>query len=157
MPRRPIQFRREIQPDPKFGNVMIERFANHLMKGGKKTLARSIIYKSFDIISETSKQDPLAIFDTAIRNVSPVLEVRARRIGGANYQIAMEVRAERRITLAMRWIIGSARDRSGINMPIKLAAELMDAAKKEGGAMKKREDVHRMAESNRAFSHFASF
>ncbi len=155
MPRRSIKVRREINPDPKFGNVIIERFANHMMKGGKKTTARSIIYKAFDIISETSKQDPLSIFDNAIRNVSPVLEVRARRIGGANYQIAMEVRAERRLTLAMRWIIQAARDRSGITMPEKLAAELLDAAKKEGGAMKKRDDVHRMAESNKAFSHFA--
>ena len=155
MPRRAIKFRREILPDPKFGNVMIERFANHLMRGGKKTLARSIIYDAFDIISETAKQDPLSVFDNAIRNVSPVLEVRAKRVGGANYQIAMEVRAERRLTLAMRWLIQATRDRSGFLMPGKLAAELLDAAKKEGGAMKKRDEVHRMAEANKAFSHFA--
>ena len=155
MPRRAIQTRREILPDPKFGNVMIERFANHIMKGGKKTLARSIIYDAFDIISERTKQDPLSIFDLAIRNVSPVLEVRAKRVGGANYQIAMEVRAERRLTLAMRWLIQSTRDRNGIKMPEKLAAELLDASKKEGGAIKKRDDVHRMAEANKAFSHFA--
>jgi len=155
MPRRAIKFRREILPDPKFGNVMIERFANHLMKGGKKTLARSIIYDAFDIISETAKQDPLNVFDIAIRNVSPVLEVRAKRVGGANYQIAMEVRAERRLTLAMRWLIQATRDRSGFLMPNKLAAELLDASKKEGGAMKKRDEVHRMAEANKAFSHFA--
>jgi len=135
---------------------MIERFANHLMRGGKKTLARSIIYDAFDIISETAKQDPLSVFDIAIRNVSPVLEVRAKRVGGANYQIAMEVRAERRLTLAMRWLIQSARDRSGFLMPDKLAAELLDASKKEGGAMKKRDEVHRMAEANKAFSHFAN-
>jgi small subunit ribosomal protein S7 len=154
MPRRAVNNRREILPDPKFGNVMIERFANHLMKGGKKTLARSIVYDSFDIISETTKQDPLSIFDGAIRNVSPVLEVRAKRVGGANYQIAMEVRAERRLTLAMRWLIQATRDRNGIKFSEKLAAELLDAAKKEGGAIKKRDEVHRMAEANKAFSHF---
>lgn len=134
---------------------MIERFANHLMRGGKKTLARSIIYDAFDIISETAKQDPLSVFDIAIRNVSPVLEVRAKRVGGANYQIAMEVRAERRLTLAMRWLIQATRSRSGFLMPEKLAAELLDASKKEGGAIKKRDEVHRMAEANKAFSHFA--
>lgn len=156
MPRRPIQRRREIAPDPRFGNILIERFVNQIMRDGKKTTARSVVYGAFEIISDRTKQDPLTIFDTAIRNVSPVLEVKARRIGGANYQIAIEVRPERRTTLAMRWIVGAARDRKGVAMREKLAQELIDASKKEGSAMKKREDVHRMAESNRAFSHYAS-
>lgn len=156
MPRKPIISRRTIEPDPKFGNVLIARFINQVMRRGKKTVARAIVYGAFDRISENTKQDPLTIFDAAIRNVSPVLEVRAKRIGGANYQIAIEVRTERRITLAMRWMIAAARDRTGSSMAEKLARELADAARKEGGAMKKREDVHRMAEANRAFSHYAS-
>lgn len=155
MPRKPVSVRRAIAPDPRFGNVLIARFINHLMRQGKKTLARSIVYQAFDLISERTKQDPLTIFDTAIRNVSPVLEVKARRIGGANYQIAIEVRAERRLTLAMRWLVEAARQRAGASMAEKLAAELLDASRKQGGAMKKREDVHRMAEANRAFSHYA--
>lgn len=155
MPRRPVTTHRAAAPDPKFGNVLIARFINHLMRDGKKTLARRILYDAFDRMSERTKQDPLTIFDAAIRNVSPVLEVRARRIGGANYQIAIEVRADRRVTLAMRWILEAARRRPGVSMVDKLAAELVAAARKEGGAMKKREDVHKMAESNRAFSHYA--
>jgi small subunit ribosomal protein S7 len=155
MPRKPIKSRRQIDPDPKFGNFLIARFINQVMREGKKTVARSIVYGAFDIISEKTKQDPLTIFDTAIRNVSPVLEVKARRIGGANYQIAIEVRPERRITLAMRWIIEATKNRGGSPMAEKLAAELTDAARKEGGAMKRREDVQRMAEANRAFSHYA--
>lgn len=155
MPRKPITVRREIAPDPKFGNVLIARFINHIMRRGKKTLARSVVYRAFDLISDRTKQDPLTIFDTAIRNVSPVLEVKARRIGGANYQIAIEVRAERRVTLAMRWIVEAAQQRAGTSMAERLAAELADASRKQGGAMKKRDDVHRMAEANRAFSHYA--
>jgi len=156
MPRKPIGARRDIAPDPKFGNILIERFINQVMRDGKKTTARSVVYGAFDLISDRTKQDPLTIFDTAIRNVSPVLEVKAKRIGGANYQIAIEVRPERRMTLAMRWIVDAARGRKGAPMAEKLAQELSDAAKKEGTAMKKREDVHRMAEANRAFSHYAS-
>lgn len=153
--RKSVKFRREIAPDPKFGNVVIAKFVNHLMKGGKKTTAHRILYGAFDRISETTKQDPLQIFDLALKNVTPVLEVKARRIGGANYQIAIEVRPQRRHTLAMRWILNAARERKGAPMSRRLADELIAASKKEGGAMKKREDVHRMAESNRAFSHFA--
>lgn len=156
MPRKPIHARRDIAPDPKFGNVLIARFVNQVMREGKKTTARAIVYDAFDLISQKTKQDPITIFDSAIRNVSPVLEVKARRIGGANYQIAIEVRAERRMTLAMRWIIEAARQRRGVSMAERLASELSEAARKEGGAMKKREDVHRMAEANRAFSHYAS-
>ncbi len=156
MPRKPIGTKREIPPDPKFGNVLIERFINQVMRKGKKTVARSIVYDAFDLISERTKHDPLTIFDTAIRNVSPVLEVKARRIGGANYQIAIEVRTARRLTLAMRWLVEAARNRAGRSMSEKLSQELSEAARKEGGAMKKRDEVQRMAEANRAFSHYAT-
>jgi small subunit ribosomal protein S7 len=125
------------------------------MRKGKKSLAQKIVYDALDMVSEKTKDDPLVVFDAAMRNVTPVLEVKGKRIGGANYQIAQEVRGDRKETLAMRWIKEAAKARSGKTMADKLADELMDAAKKEGGAMKKREDVHRMAESNRAFSHFA--
>lgn len=153
--RKPVVVRRTIVPDPKFGNVVIAKFVNQLMRRGKKSVAQRILYDAFDVISAKTKQDPLQIFDTALKNVSPVLEVKSRRIGGANYQIAIEVRPERRQTLAMRWLLLAARGRKGAAMTVKLADELIAASKKEGGAMKKREDVHRMAEANRAFSHFA--
>lgn len=153
--RKPAKRKRAIPPDPKFGSVVIAKFTNQLMRQGKKTTAQRILYDAFDVISEMTKQDPLQIFETALRNVSPVLEVRPRRIGGANYQIAVEVRPERRQTLGMRWLLGAVRARKGAATAKKLADELIAAAKKEGAAMKKRDDVHRMAESNRAFSHFA--
>lgn len=122
----------------------------------KKSVAQRAIYDALDRVSEKTKNDPITVFDSAIRNVAPVLEVKARRIGGANYQIAIEVRGDRKETLAMRWIRDSARSRSGKSFAEKLSAELIDASNKEGGAMKKREEVHRMAESNRAFSHFST-
>lgn len=153
--RKPIKVRRDIAPDPKFGNVVLAKFINHLMRQGKKTVAQSVLYDAFDVISEKTKQDPLQIFDAALRNVTPVLEVKPRRIGGANYQIAIEVRPARRQTLAMRWILEAARSQKGKPMAERLASELVAASKKEGAAMKKREDVHRMAEANRAFSHFS--
>lgn len=153
--RKPIKVRRDIAPDPKFGNVVLAKFINHLMRRGKKTVAQSVLYDAFDAISEKTKQDPLQIFDAALRNVTPVLEVKPRRIGGANYQIAIEVRPARRQTLAMRWILEAARSQKGKPMAERLASELVAASKKEGAAMKKREDVHRMAEANRAFSHFS--
>lgn len=155
MARRPITKKHHVAPDSKFGNVVIARFINHLMHDGKKSTAERVVYDAFEIISEKTRQDPLAVFDTAIRNVSPVLEVRGKRIGGANYQIAIEVRSDRRVTLAMRWLIEASRSRAGRTMAEKLASELTEAAKGEGGAMHKREEVHRMAEANRAFSHFA--
>lgn len=143
-----------LKPDPKFGNLALSKFINQIMRDGKKSTAQRVVYGALDMISEKTKNDPLLVFDTAMRNVSPVLEVKARRVGGANYQIAQEVRPERRDTLAMRWLRDAARNRNGHTMSEKLASELIDASNKLGGAMKKREDVHRMAEANRAFSHF---
>jgi small subunit ribosomal protein S7 len=153
--RKPTKVRRDIAPDPKFGNVVVAKFINQIMRRGKKTIAQAVLYDAFEHISQSAKQDPLQVFDSALRNVSPVLEVKPRRIGGANYQIAIEVRPQRRQTLAMRWILEATRAKKGAPMSKRLADELLAAAKKEGGAMKKRDDVHRMAESNRAFSHFA--
>jgi len=158
MPRRPRVYKNKkyLKPDPKFGNLLLSRFINQMMRDGKKSTAQSFIYEALDIVSTKTKNDPIVVFDSAIRNVSPVLEVKARRIGGANYQIAIEVRGDRKETLAMRWLRDATRARNGKRMADKLAAELIDAANKEGGAMKKRDEVHRMAESNRAFSHFKS-
>lgn len=157
MPRRKRVYKNKkyLKPDPKFGNLMLSKFINHLMYDGKKSVAQQVVYGALEIVSAKTKNDPLMVFDAAMRNVAPVLEVKARRIGGANYQVAIEVRGDRRETLAMRWLKEAARKRSGRGMSEKLASEIMDASQKEGGAIKKREDVHRMAESNRAFSHFA--
>ena len=157
MPRKKRIFksRRYLKPDPKFGNLLLSKFINHVMRRGKKSTAQRIVYGALDIVSSQTKDDPLMVFDAALRNVSPVLEVKGRRIGGANYQIAQEVRGGRREALAMRWLREAAMARKEKTMAEKLAAEFVDAAKKEGGAMKKREEVHRMAEANRAFSHFA--
>ncbi|HLD26220.1 MAG TPA: 30S ribosomal protein S7 [Candidatus Andersenbacteria bacterium] len=157
MPRKKRVYKNKkyLKPDPKFGNMVLARFVNQIMRDGKKSTAQKIVYQALDIVSEQTKDDPLLVFDAAMRNVAPVLEVKGRRIGGANYQIAQEVRGDRRETLAMRWLREAARKRSGKGMAVKLAAELIDASKKEGGAMKKREDVQKMAEANRAFSHFA--
>lgn len=147
--------KRKIKPDPKFDNLVVAKFINLIMQKGKKTIAQKIIYNAFDIIKEKTKKDPISIFDLAIKNVSPVLEVKSRRIGGANYQIPVEVRGDRRMTLAMRWIINAARTRKGKPMREKIAQELTDASQRQGEAIKKKEDVHRMAEANRAFAHFA--
>lgn len=147
--------KRKIAPDPKYNNVVIQKFINQLMRKGKKSVAQKIIYKCFDIIKEKTNKDPLEVFDRAIKNVSPILEVKSKRIGGANYQIPMEVRSDRRLALAMRWIIEAAQSRKGKPMREKLAQELSDAANHQGEAIKKKEDVHRMAEANRAFAHFA--
>lgn len=156
MPRKKRVYanKKRLQPDPKFGNLALSKFINHLMSAGKKSTAQKVVYAALDLVSEKTKNDPLLVLDTALRNVAPVLEVKARRVGGANYQIAQEVRPERREALAMRWLKDAARSRGGKSMSEKLAAELIDASNKQGGAFKKREDVHRMAESNRAFSHF---
>jgi len=157
MPRRKRVYKNKkyLKPDPKFGNLVLSRFINHIMLDGKKSTAQKIVYEALDKVSAETKNDPLLVFDAAMRNVAPVLEVKARRIGGANFQVAIEVRGDRKETLAMRWIRDAARARRGHGMAEKLAAELVDASRKEGAAIKKREDVHRMAESNRAFSHFA--
>lgn len=147
--------RHEIRPDPKFGSALISRFINHLMRRGKKSIAEGIIYNSFDIISNTAKQDPIEIFEQAIRNTSPLVEVKSRRIGGANYQIPIEVRGNRRETLAMRWIIKAAASRKGAEMAKKLADEILLAAKNEGEAIKTKENIHKVAEANKAFAHLA--
>ncbi|MBI4215729.1 MAG: 30S ribosomal protein S7 [Parcubacteria group bacterium] len=149
--------KRRIVLDVKYKNAHVAKFINYLMENGKKSLAQSILYGAFDLIQKKSKQNPLEIFEKAIKNASPSLEVRGRRIGGANYQVPVPVRSERKFILASRWIIDAARKKKGRPMGEKLAQELMDAASQQGDAIKKREDVHRMAESNRAFAHFARF
>jgi small subunit ribosomal protein S7 len=147
--------KRNIEPDVKFSSINIAKLINYIMKGGKKSTAQSIVYDCFDIISEKTKQDPEAVFEQAIKNVSPQLEVRSKRVGGANYQIPVEVRGDRKYTLACRWILTAARARTGKKMASKLADELLAAAKGEGAAIKKKEDTLRMAEANKAFAHFA--
>jgi small subunit ribosomal protein S7 len=142
-------------PDSKFDNVLVGRLIGQLMKKGKKSKAQEITYKCFDIISKKSKRDPLDVFDEAVKNVTPSLEVRAKRVGGANYQVPVPVMGERRMTLTLRWILGAARAKKGKIMAEKLASEILDASNKQGTAVKKREDVHRMAEANKAFAHFA--
>ena len=153
--RRKRNIKREIAPDPKYSNVLIAKFINYVMKGGKKSTAEKIVYKTFDRIEEKYKQDPLQVFDLALKNVGPTLEVRSRRIGGASYQVPREVRGERKLALTYRWILGAARSKKGRAMYEKLADELMAASKNEGEAIKKRNDTHRMADSNRAFAHFS--
>ena len=147
--------KRKIDPDYKFNRVDIAKFINYLMQDGKKTVAEKIFYGSMDIVSQKTKKDALEVFDAALRNVSPIVEVKGRRIGGANYQVPVEVRGERQFTLASRWIIGAANNIKGKSMKNKLATVIMDSATGQGDAVKKREDVHKMAEANRAFAHFA--
>ncbi len=149
--------KREIKADPRFNNIQVTKLINYIMRRGKKSVAQQVIYDCFDIISNKTKQDSLEIFDKAIKNVAPSLEVRGRRIGGANYQIPYPVRQERKFTLACRWIIAAAKKRKGKSMAEKLAFEIMDAAEEQGEAYKKKVDTHRMAEANRAFAHFARF
>jgi small subunit ribosomal protein S7 len=154
MSRRHRAVRRDINPDPKFGDVVLSKFMNNLMLQGKKSVAESIVYGAFDRIQDRTKQDPLGVFHQALDNVSPAIEVRSRRVGGATYQVPVEVRAERRQALAIRWLITAARGRNENTMVERLSGELMDAANNRGTAVKKREDTHRMAEANRAFSHY---
>ncbi len=149
--------KRNIAPDVKYGRSDIHKFINQVMRDGKKTLAQSIVYDAFDIIAEVSKKDPVKVFDEAIKKVAPQVEVRTRRVGGAHYQIPFPVRGERQQTLAYRWIISAAKSRKGKPMSAKLADELMQASSGEGAAFRKKEDVHKMAESNKAFAHFAKF
>lgn len=152
--RKKSSSKRYISSDPKYHDVMVARFVNSLLKEGKKHLARRILYTAFVLIEERTKNKPMDVFKKALSNVSPFLEVRARRVGGATYQVPTEVRPERRTALAIRWLITNAQERSDKSMSQKLAAELIAAAAGEGGAMKKKEDVHRMAEANKAFAHF---
>jgi small subunit ribosomal protein S7 len=154
MSRRHRAERRETLPDPKFGNIKITRFMNSIMRQGKKSVAESIVYGALDQIEAKIKQNPLQSFEQALDNVSPSVEVRSRRVGGATYQVPVEVRPERRQTLAIRWIIAAARERNEKTMIDKLSGELLDASNNRGNAVKKREDTHKMAEANRAFSHY---
>jgi small subunit ribosomal protein S7 len=154
MPRRREIQKREILPDPKFGNQDVAKFVNVLMKSGKKSVAERIIYGAFGIISTKSGKDPLEVFGLAVSNVRPMVEVKSRRVGGANYQVPVEVRPIRRSALAMRWLREAAHKRSEKSMTQRLAGELMEAAEGRGGAMKKRDEVHRMAEANKAFAHY---
>jgi len=149
--------KRKIQPDFKYNSIIITKFINQIMRRGKKSTAERVVYGALELIKEKSKKDPLDVFDQAIKNASPVVEVKARRVGGANYQIPVEVKGERRTALAMRWIIWAARDRQGKKMSEFLAQELIDTYNNVGSAVKKREEMHKMAEANRAFAHFARF
>lgn len=147
--------KRVIAPDSKYGSVVIAKLVNSIMKAGKKTTAQKVVYAALDIVAEQAKDDPAQVFDAAMRNVTPQIEVVSRRVGGANYQIPIPVRGERRTALAFRWLIAAANSRKGKPMSEKLASEILEAAKGEGSAVKKRMDVQRMAEANRAFAHFA--
>ncbi len=154
MPRRREVPKREILPDPKFGNVEVAKFMNVLMLSGKKAIAERIVYGAFEHIRVKNHQNPVEVFSVALNNVKPVVEVKGRRVGGANYQVPVEVRPSRRMALAMRWLREAAKKRSEKSMAMRLAAELLEAFEGRGGAMKKRDEVHRMAEANKAFSHF---
>lgn len=154
MPRRREVPKREVLPDPKFGNQDVSKFINVIMQSGKKSVAERIVYGAFDHISSKSGKDPLEVFSTAVSNVKPVVEVKSRRVGGANYQVPVEVRPSRRMALSMRWLREAARKRAEKSMAQRLAGELLEAAEGRGSAMKKREEVHRMAEANKAFSHY---
>lgn len=154
MPRRRIVAEREVTPDPKYASKLVSRFILSMMKNGKKSVAESILFNAFDIIEKKSKEMPLKVFEQAIENVKPLIEVKSRRVGGSTYQVPTDIRQSRQIALAIRWIIGFARARSEKNMSEKLAAEIIDAANKRGSAIKKREDTHKMAEANKAFAHF---
>ena len=154
MPRRREVPKRDILPDPKFGSVEVTKFMNAVMQDGKKSVAERIIYGAFEIISQKSGKDPLEVFSAAMANVKPMVEVKSRRVGGANYQVPVEVRPARRSALAMRWLRESARKRSEKSMGQRLAAEMLEASENRGGAVKKRDEVHRLAEANKAFAHF---
>ncbi len=154
MARRKIK-KHEISPDPLYNNVTVAKFINYIMRRGKKTIARKIVYGAFDIIKEKTKKEPLEVFNLALENTSPLLEVKPKRVGGATYQVPREVKEDRKLTLAVRWIITGARSKKGKPMREKLAQELIDAANNTGWAIKKKTDTHRMAEANRAFAHFA--
>jgi small subunit ribosomal protein S7 len=154
LPRKGYIAKREILPDPIYKNKVVTKFINQIMLDGKKGVAESICYGAFEIIREKTGKDPLEVFETAMKNVMPVLEVKARRVGGANYQVPIEVRTERRQTLGLRWLVSYSRKRSDKTMIEKVAGELMDAANNTGASVKKREDTHKMAEANRAFAHY---
>ncbi len=154
MPRRREVPKRKVHPDPKFRNRIVSKFVNKLMYSGKKSVAEKILYGAFDVIEERYKQEPMEVFKKAIENVKPKLEVKSRRVGGATYQVPVEVRANRRLALAMRWIIAYSRNRGEHTMRERIAAELVDASQNRGTSIKKREDTHKMAEANKAFAHY---
>jgi small subunit ribosomal protein S7 len=154
MPRKGEVRRRELLPDPKFHDRMVAKFINSMMNRGKKSTAERILYTALDVIGDRAKEDPLGVFKRALDNIKPVVEVRSRRVGGATYQVPVEVRPARRVSLAMRWLVIHARARNEKSMAERLAAELMDAANNRGAAIKKKEDTHRMAEANKAFAHY---
>ncbi len=155
MSRGKKRVKREILPDSIYNNVAVSKFINQIMRRGKKTIAQKIVYRAFDIIKEKTKKEPLEVFEKALENASPLLEVKPKRIGGATYQVPREVRGERKFTLATRWLIKAAKSRKGKPMRIKLAEELIEASENRGVAVKKKEDTHRMADANRAFAHFS--
>lgn len=154
MPRRREVPKRTILPDPKYGNETLAKFINVVMHSGKKSVAEKIVYGALDTMADRSKQDPVSLFQQALDNIKPDVEVKSRRVGGATYQVPVEVKPSRQAALAMRWIVDAARARGGKSMGVRLADELMDAAEKRGTAYKKREDTHRMAEANKAFAHY---
>ncbi len=154
MPRRRVAAKREVLPDPKFGNILLAKFVNHVMESGKKSVAERIVYGALDIVREKLGKEPIEVFELAMENIAPMVEVKARRVGGATYQVPVEVRPSRRNALAMRWMVEYSRKRGEKSMRQRLAGEMMDASQGKGAAVKKREDVHRMAEANKAFSHY---
>ncbi len=154
MPRRRVVAKREILPDPKFGNTTLAKFMNHVMVSGKKSTAEKIVYGALDVVAERTNSDPLEAFAKALESIQPMVEVKSRRVGGATYQVPVEVRPSRREALSMRWLVDAARSRGEKSMALRLANEMLDAAEGKGSAVKKREDVHRMAEANKAFSHY---
>ena len=154
MPRRRVVAKREVLPDPKYGNTTLAKFMNHVMVSGKKSVAEGIVYGALDIVRERANKDPIEVFDEALENIAPMVEVKSRRVGGATYQVPVEVRPSRRIALSMRWLVEHSRNRGEKSMRQRLAGEILDASLGKGNAVRKREDVHRMAEANKAFSHF---
>ncbi len=146
--------KREVLPDPRYRDELVTRFINGLMLDGKKSVAQGIFYRALDIVAERSKEEPLGVFKKAMENVKPLVEVKSRRVGGATYQVPVEVRPERKVALAIRWLIGYSRSRGEKSMELRLASELLDAANNRGAAVKKREDTHKMAEANKAFAHY---
>ena len=154
MPRRRIIAKREVLPDPKYGNITLAKFMNHVMVSGKKSVSEKIVYGALDIVHEKLKRDPIEVFDEALESISPLVEVKSRRVGGATYQVPVEVRPSRRIALSVRWLVEYSRGRGEKSMRQRLAGEIIDASQGKGNAVKKREDVHRMAEANKAFSHY---
>jgi len=154
MPRRGPVTPRQIPPDPVYNSVLVQKLINKVMLDGKKSIAEKIVYGAMDIIKEKTKQDPLSVLEKAVQNVTPLLEVRPRRVGGATYQVPIEVPPRRGLSLALRWIVRAARERKGMPMKERLAAEILDALNNTGGAIKKRDEMHRMAEANKAFAHY---